>query len=354
QYCNKPPSPVKLGDLLKFGKPPLSTEALLRSAQYAHSELPVRLARRVQAFQKLPFIVGTNPYIKGVHQMYYDSFEKLRNFPTPVDTETDANYTESLTELTRQFADTIPRLAQGFMECKKYMKSEDIAKFFDDLIRSRIGIRLIAEQHVALHSASGSYIGIIDTQLKPSNLLRHCAEYVQELCEMTYGSAPQFIINGQTDTMFTYIPVHLEYVACELLKNAYRATVEFSRKSNRINYPPVEITITCGEEHVGVRIRDQGGGIPPEHQDGIFQYSYTTVKHEEDEENSIFSVQTQLAMQSGVGGPIAGLGFGLPMALVYSKYFGGDLIVRSLTGYGCDVFLSLQNIGNTAAGTMQI
>jgi [3-methyl-2-oxobutanoate dehydrogenase (acetyl-transferring)] kinase len=34
------------------------------------------------------------------------------------------------------------------------------------------------------------------------------------------------------------------------------------------------------------------------------------------------------------------------MAQIYAKYFGGSLELISLYGYGCDVFLTLKNIGS--------
>ena len=55
------------------------------------------------------------------------------------------------------------------------MTSEDIKKFLDDMISARIGIRLIAEQHIALHNLDdSSYIGIIDTKLEPRKLIQSC------------------------------------------------------------------------------------------------------------------------------------------------------------------------------------
>lgn len=125
--------------------------------------------------------------------------------------------------------------------------------------------------------------------------------YVSELCEINYGSAPAVTIRGQTDTCFQYIPIHLEYIACELLKNAFRATVEESRRLGRSTHPPIDITVSKEHDTVGIRIRDAGGGIAPEQVDMIWKYSYTTVKEEAE---GLFTHQTQMAMQAGVGGPM--------------------------------------------------
>ena len=54
---------------------------ILRSAQYLHKELPVRIAHRVLGFRQLPFIVGCNPTILSVHELYIRAFNILSQFP---------------------------------------------------------------------------------------------------------------------------------------------------------------------------------------------------------------------------------------------------------------------------------
>ena len=205
----------------------------------------------------------------------------------------------------------------GFLECKQYMNSQDMARFLDDMIQARIGIRLIAEQAIALmHQKdlqTDGLIGIIDTQLSPAETIGHCAEFVSELCEFNYGQSPEIMIDGHIDTQFTYVPVHLEYILTELLKNAYRATVEHHQRMKRnTELPPIQVTLSQGQEDISIRIRDQGNGISQEDLDKVFEYSYTTVsKAREDAESdasNIFRDITEMAMQSGVGGPLAGLG----------------------------------------------
>lgn len=41
---------------------------------------------------------------------------------------------------------------------------------------------------------------------------------------------------------------------------------------------------------------------------------------------------------------LAGLGFGLPMSRLYARYFGGDLCLVNLPGYGVDAFLTLRRL----------
>jgi pyruvate dehydrogenase kinase 2/3/4 len=45
--------------------------------------------------------------------------------------------------------------------------------------------------------------------------------------------------------------------------------------------------------------------------------------------------------------PIAGLGYGLPISRSYCRYFGGDLDLISMEGYGTDAFVHLKRLGDS-------
>lgn len=76
--------------------------------------------------------------------------------------------------------------------------------------------------------------------------MNHACRYLQELCELNFGSYPDIQVDGQLDTMFPYIDVHLEYIMTELLKNSLRAVVEYGEKIRRVENPPILVTIGCG------------------------------------------------------------------------------------------------------------
>jgi pyruvate dehydrogenase kinase 2/3/4 len=44
---------------------------------------------------------------------------------------------------------------------------------------------------------------------------------------------------------------------------------------------------------------------------------------------------------------MAGLGYGLPISRLYARYFGGDLQVISMEGYGTDAYLHLKRLATT-------
>ncbi|MCJ1249469.1 hypothetical protein MMC30_006693 [Trapelia coarctata] len=431
RLAHKPLHNLTLSDLVRHGRPPLSQSALLSSASFSLSLIPIRLAHRIQALRNLPFIVVSNPHISRIYSNYLHSLSTLLPYhEQQISTlEEEARFTEVMADLVQTHANTIPVLARGFLECRKYISPEAVTRFLDEHLRARIGTRLIAEQHIALHLSSqpraggrpaslsnatlppqqdqhgkvptppSTYIGVIDTHLRPATIIRHCESFVSELCELKYGVRPSLTISGAADTTLAHVPTHVEYILTELLKNAFRATVESGNERN-----PVEVTIAkshapalggtvgleTGEGSAGarlegeaeveptsvtIRIRDRGGGISPSNLPHIWGYSFTTFSEEDvpgaggagvgngrggagrgagngrggaggyGAGNGTIDALNTLSASGGEGSSLAGLGYGLPLGRAYAEYFGGGIAVQSLWGWGTDVFLRLRGLG---------
>lgn len=373
----------------RHGRPPLAEDALFSSANFTLSLLPIRLAHRIEALRNLPYIVVSNPNISKIYNNYLHSLSTLLPYKERrISTlEDEIQFTEVLADLVQTHSNTIPILSRGFLECRKYIKPDVVTRFLDEHLRARIGTRLIAQQHIALHSSSQphreaptnisassaegfelpvSYIGVINTALQPASIIDQCASFVSEICELKYGVRPTWIIDGEPLTTFAFVPVHLEYILTELLKNAFRATVESGRSSE-----PIVITITAEPEStslesdakpldrdrqvsailplpvsapgVTIRIRDRGGGINPTVLPDIWAYSFTTFSEDSEvtdsssnSRNSAISMDAlNVLSNTNNGSSIAGLGYGLPLGRAYAEYFGGGIAVQSLYGWGC-------------------
>lgn len=72
------------------------------------------------------------------------------------------------------------------------------------------------------------------------------------------------------------------------------------------------------------QISDEGGGIARSGLPKIFTYLYSTAKNPLDENYE--------GISDGV--TMAGYGYGLPISRLYARYFGGDLQIISMEGYG--------------------
>lgn len=73
---------------------------------------------------------------------------------------------------------------------------------------------------------------------------------------------------------------------------------------------------------------DEGGGIARSGLPKIFTYLYSTAKNPLDEKED-----TDLGI-SDAPLTMAGYGYGLPISRLYARYFGGDLQIISMEGYG--------------------
>ena len=52
-------------------------------------------------------------------------------------------------------------------------------------------------------------------------------------------------------------------------------------------------------------------------------------------------------LDHSVDSPLAGLGYGLPISRSYARYFGGDVSIMSMEGYGTHAFVYLTRLGNS-------
>lgn len=110
------------------------------------------------------------------------------------------------------------------------------------------------------------------------------------------------------------------------------------------DYPPVKVIIADGKENedVVIKVSDEGGGIPRSNMPRIWSYLFTTADPAIQDGMVDFNDQGDHSIDS----PLAGLGYGLPISRSYARYFGGDMSVISMEGYGTDAFVHLTRLGN--------
>lgn len=447
-YLATPVHKLSLRQLVVFGRH-LTNDKLLKSANYVRTELPVRLAHRIRDFQALPFIVGTNPHVQKVYDLYWSAFDTLRHVPEIKTLEQNQAYCLTLTRLLDQHLVVIPQLALGISECSAngVFEKRHADAFMNGVLRSRISRRVIAEQHIKLtaqftgFSSSaepsllretrkweglmeswkyaekeetdeewdwaskvvgaglmelptqgnqgpakdgatqhenkevkssypmnerdistrvppefGSAIGIVRTHVHSGITALKCAKHTADNIREAYGGIepPRVIVDGHTSATFAYIPDHIDYILFELLRNSMRATIDKNlRDTSRENLklPPIRITIGQGEKDIVFRISDQGGGIPRQTYEALWSFSQVTPTCDSRSSSSdlIRSLHTPRLLatvrQATTAGPF-GLGIGLNMSRVYANYWGGELSLFSVWGYGTDAYVKISRLGN--------
>jgi signal transduction histidine kinase len=287
----------------------------------------------LEALRNLDYLIVLNPNISQIYSLYYNSFRVISSTPPPQTMEENFKFVEVLERLVETHSNTIPVLAKGFFEARKYISAEESSGILDRHLRARIGTRLLAEHHIALTNPIGdNFIGTIQKDCRPADTLKECAHFVGDICDMKYGITPHVTIDQGDAVQLAYVPVHMEYIFTELLKNAFRAVIENDKAD-----VPVLLTIIRTGQGVMIRIRDRGGGIPPHLQEHVFGFAYSTF---EETEGTGFST---LNTPPGGGSSIAGLGYGLPLSRAYAEFFGGKLQIQSYHGWGTDIYVTLKS-----------
>ena len=100
---------------------------------------------------------------------------------------------------------------------------------------------------------------------------------------------------------------------------------------------PINVYISKGTDDIVVKITDTGGGFNKDLVPQLFSYSYSSTP--------ILQVKYMLDSGRPVMG---GMGHGLPLSRLYSRYFGGDIQLITFNGIGTDAIIYLNKIMDNA------
>jgi len=322
---------------------------------FLRMELPARIGVMVTEFDEIPCDLLSMPSAKRVRNMYSTSLQDLYTFhpahpePVNVDNPKDLerhleNFRALLKQIIDRHAPTEILLANAVRELIAHQGNmetlEQLQYFLDRFYMTRIGVRMQIRQHLNLYentneNTPSNLIGMIDKSCNIAKVLEAAGNTAQSLFFRQCEAVPEFVISSLSETSepitLAYPPAHLFHIGFELIKNAMRAVVE--THSQKPCLPPVNITIAQGEEDITIKISDLGGGIPRNQLNNIWTYLFTTADRPAIEDENYRDV---------FHAPVAGFGYGLPLSRLYARYFGGDLTLVSVEGYGTDALVYLK------------
>jgi pyruvate dehydrogenase kinase 2/3/4 len=328
---------------------------------------------------------------------YLKSFQK---FPYPSNEQQELAFTDMLRPMVLDRTSIPMAIARGLASLKDRRKEEldvrrlqlmemALYRFFS----ARIGLRLLTEHHILscrersheneqlktlqssfehiplIHQNDPDYFGCIQSNCNPVLEAKRVAEQVKRHCNDCYGITPDIEILDCTPDHFshlefTYVTHHLQYMLAELLKNSCRATIrrylegkitkedhsslhglyEGTNHHDTIvqdsSLPSIRVVIVKGAEDVTIKVADQGGGVTRSVIDKMWTFSHSTLTDEIQSKE----YDTDFEMDEFTGGNIRG--FGLPLARIYARYFGGELTLKSMEGYGVDAYIYLPVLGS--------
>merc|ERR1719473_857790 len=191
---------VSLKYMRDFGAKP-GESTLIIAAQFIHHELPIRLAHRVRELESLPHGLADSKQILKVRDLYLESFKRLRQFPPIKDGSDELKFTQLIESIKHNHRNVVPCMALGVAALKSrllergedsFVALSDIHGFLDGFYMSRVGIRMLIGQHVALHQPPRKgYVGLIGTRVSPVEVAQDAIADARHICDRQYGYAPQ-------------------------------------------------------------------------------------------------------------------------------------------------------------------
>ncbi len=330
-----------------------SERVKIQIACFLHRELPIRLAHRAVDLENTKEFAD-NRHVNNVISWYKTSFKALRACPAPTDAAKEEHFASICADMYDRHSHTLITMAMAAHELRnklgksisEFATARAIQQSLDDFYKSRIGIRILIGQYLALRGNRGpdsdpTMIGLISQKCSVKDIAEKAIRDARYMCDRVHGDSPEVHILGRTDQTFPYIPSHLEYMLLELLKNSLRATVETHGVDNM---PRIKVVIADSEDNEDcvIKISDEGGGIPRSNISKVWSYLFTTA------DPAI--LESILAEDSGpdfaTSSPLAGLGYGIPISRAYARYFGGDLVIMSMEGYGTDSYIYVPKLND--------
>lgn len=331
--------------------------------RFLHRELKIRLAQRVLELQSLPYGLPNRDGIADVIRWYTDFIYDLEDTPCPETANQDEEFTNVLGRMFEEHTEVIQAMAIGVQDLMHELGDEypKVQPEVDAALRrffmSRIGLRFLLQHHIESFRNREGHAGILQLECCPAEVARRTADDSAELCRHHLGQAPQIIVEETVPGTFTYVPMHLTYMLTEIFKNACRAVVE---RHGELGFddvlPPVRCQIVHGKEDLTLKISDEGGGITRSRMASVWKFMYSTYRKSPwndpivnrklrvyEKPSSGDSLSNPLQRQTS--GHLAGYGVGISLSRLYAQYFGGDLKILSVDGFGTDVYLHLSRLG---------
>lgn len=340
-------TPISLRDLYKYGSSP-SPAQQLRNAQFLHRELPIRMAQRVAELQQLPYGLSEQRDVHDVLNWYRQYTAVMALAPRPEVEQDTGAFAKTCEYVLQDHRSVVEALSIGVLQLRRKKSRKEwtlIKREVDDVLNrfymARIGLRFLLEHHV---TSSPEYrkqgrAGIIESEMSPLGVAEQAAEDAVGLCVHHLGDCPPIEFHCPENLTLTYVPMHLHYMLFEVLKNACRASTEHCNTHNLdLQSRPIKVVIANGREDITIKVSDEGGGIPRSEIDDIWTYLHSTAP------SPGRAFHSDLGSTAYAGGasmhsstaPLAGFGVGLPLSRLYARYFGGDLQLLSMEGFGTD------------------
>ncbi|KAJ9116658.1 hypothetical protein QFC20_000591 [Naganishia adeliensis] len=400
-YSSFPQTGVSLQQMVLFGQNP-SQGTLLKASQFLAEELPIRLSHRVKELDELPDGLAEMDGVRRVKEWYAESFNDLVTFPPP---KLAPHLRDALmmppseNQIPFPVATPNPSLHPHVDDNPGGIQQSSHSTWHGQAGWKGYGYgegtgtgpngqgysNSFGEGNGHGHGLSASRLriplersGLMGRYFSPppkdlvyppevheyNDKFTRMIERIKKRHDPTVTTVAQGILEwkkkmGRSDMLGAGMQSFLDrfymsrlikimsgssarkrsHICFELLKNSLRAVVERHGVENEDDFPPIKVVVVEGKEDLTIKISDEGGGIPRSAMPQIWTYMYTTMQEAQDLEN---------VAQNDFKAPMAGFGYGLPLSRLYARFFGGDLRLISMEGYGTDAYIHLNKLSSSA------
>lgn len=370
-----------------------SPKALLKTCDSLAEELRIRFAHHLRDFERLPTDLSNTDAVQHVRKQYQSFFDELCKQRRVVTDEEHIEFCQRIESINKRDSRTLFAMALGIQEWRRStdeshcpsrlgedpsLVAADVARRLDHIFTARLSVRLLIGQHVDAMKGGSR----IRKHIRIMDVARDAAAAAEAMCKREFGMAPRvdFIEAWGSEVRMTYVKSHLQHILFELLKNSMRAVVEqhageegvkcrrqltlprshtpvVEGQEGQVVLPTVRVVVSGGDEDVVIKVSDLGGGVPRSEMSNIWSYQYTTADAKK--RDAMLSQHAELERELEMRYQtfhenFYGLGYGLPTARAFARYFGGDLSLYCTEGWGTDAYVHLKRLESTAVEGIRV
>jgi pyruvate dehydrogenase kinase 2/3/4 len=321
----KPSNSLKI---IKSYHQPITNKYLVTQSNFLKNELEIRLSHRIKDLINLPYGLPLTSEISSLTDSYITSLGEIYKHPN-IDTSNDINkFTNLLLTIRDRHANAEFQVSNGIQKIKYFdlIDNKTLNKHLDNFFIERIGVRTLISQQIT----SVNYKQNIVKKCNLKNIIQDSVDDINMSCDRIYNDTANINITINPELNMLYIPSHIYYIVNEITKNSVIAHFDNSLEENPINISAYE-----GNDDIIIKISDSGLGFPRKKINKLMSYYYSSNPIE-------ITAELEAANMPILGG----LGVGLPLAKVYSKYLGGDIRINPIEGFGTEVLIYLDKTEN--------
>ncbi|CAH0481074.1 unnamed protein product [Peronospora belbahrii] len=312
----------------------VNAPAIVTSAQLLHREVPIRIARRIVDLENLPDELPQAKPIVSLREQLLSSFDQLMSFPLPSNLSSEREFMDLHRKVRQKHATMHGNIADA-VQALEY-EPQGLSESLDNFYNSRIGIRMLVDQHIAAQTPKPGFTGVVHDVCSPVKIAQDVVHKVRLLWQESLDGEllPDIVVTGDEKATYRYIPQHIEIILTEVFKNAVLNSVAAAKRPGASAPPPVKVLVSGGPHGVCVKVSDMGGGLTRSEANALSDYYRTATSPSLSGYDPVAEVLERRASELDFSES-----FGLRIAQLYAKYFGGELAIMPMEGHGVDTYI---------------